>query len=406
MAGIITFKPVLYSQYRRADGSYFVRIRITANRKSKFLVTNIAVTDKQLTRSLKIKDASVTDAINDLVARLRKAASSLDPFSVSQMSIDGIVQYLSLRQDGAFRLDFFKFAERIIEEKEKDETKALYRKALKSFMKFWGKSEMDISEIKSTTLRQYEAWMGKTVGKGAASIKLYTCALGYIHRRARETYNSEELGDILIKNPFAYYKPAKTLGTKHRNVSAETIQKVIDGRTTLKKKDEIYACDLFIISFAMMGLNLADIYDAPPPKDDVLIYHRRKTRDRRDDKAEMHVKIDPRIRPLYEQYRDPEGKYAFIHRCERLQSLRMLVSRALASAAGKLGIEEPMTFYSARHTWATLAYSIGIDKSVINDCLCHIDNEMKVTDIYIERDWRILWEANKKVLDLFDWSKI
>ena len=68
-------------------------------------------------------------------------------------------------------------------------------------------------------------------------------------------------------------------------------------------------------------------------------------------------------------------------------------------------ITEPLTFYSARHTWATLAYSAGIDKAIINDCLCHVDSSMRVTDLYIAKDWEVMWKANEKVLSLFDWSK-
>ena len=67
---------------------------------------------------------------------------------------------------------------------------------------------------------------------------------------------------------------------------------------------------------------------------------------------------------------------------------------------------EPLTFHIARHTWATLAYSAGIDKAVINDCLCHIGSSMRVTDICITKDWEVMWKANEKVLSLFDWSNI
>lgn len=406
MAGVITFKPVIYSQYRRADGSYFVRIRVTANRKSKFIVTNIAVTDKQLTRSLKIKDAAVIDAVNDLVSRLRRAASTLDSFTIPMMSIDSIVQYLSLRQEGAFRLDFFKFAESVIKQKKNEGTRMVYTNAIRAFKKFWQKPEMDISELKSTTLRRYESWLSERVGPGARSIEIYTSALRHIHRIARETYNSEECGDVLIRDPFAYYHPAKSRRATHRNVSSGLIQRIIDERKLLKNKRSKNSADLFVLSFAMMGLNIADIFDAPAPDGDVLVYNRHKTRDRREDKAEMRVKIDPRIRTLYEKYRDPSGKYAFVHKYKSLRLLQQAVGYGMQGVVKELCIEEQITFYSARHTWATLAYSIGIDKSVINDCLCHTDSAMKVTDIYIAKDWRVLWEANKKVLDLFDWSNI
>jgi hypothetical protein len=65
-------------------------------------------------------------------------------------------------------------------------------------------------------------------------------------------------------------------------------------------------------------------------------------------------------------------------------------------------------FYAARHSWATIACSsvVGIDKATVHEALNHVDNEMKVTDIYIDRDWSVIWNANKKVLELFDWKMI
>ena len=57
---------------------------------------------------------------------------------------------------------------------------------------------------------------------------------------------------------------------------------------------------------------------------------------------------------------------------------------------------------------ATIAYSaaVGIDKQIVHEMLNHVDKNMKVTDIYIDRDWSVLWQANEKVLKLFDWSPL
>ena len=56
-------------------------------------------------------------------------------------------------------------------------------------------------------------------------------------------------------------------------------------------------------------------------------------------------------------------------------------------------------FYISRHSWATLAVNkVGIDKYTVHSALNHIDEAMKVTDIYIERDFKIENEANSKVL--------
>lgn len=56
--------------------------------------------------------------------------------------------------------------------------------------------------------------------------------------------------------------------------------------------------------------------------------------------------------------------------------------------------------YKARHSWATLAVNKAeIDKYTVHSALNHIDESMKVTDIYIERDFRIENEANRKVIE-------
>ncbi len=48
---------------------------------------------------------------------------------------------------------------------------------------------------------------------------------------------------------------------------------------------------------------------------------------------------------------------------------------------------------------ATLAVNkVGIDKYTVHAALNHIDEAMKVTDIYIERNFKIENDANAKVM--------
>lgn len=56
-------------------------------------------------------------------------------------------------------------------------------------------------------------------------------------------------------------------------------------------------------------------------------------------------------------------------------------------------------FYISRHSWATIALNkVGIDKYTVHAALNHIDESMKVTDIYIERDFVNENIANAKVV--------
>ena len=60
------------------------------------------------------------------------------------------------------------------------------------------------------------------------------------------------------------------------------------------------------------------------------------------------------------------------------------------------------TFYAARHSWATYARRIGVEKATVDECLCH-KGDFALTDIYAERAWGLMTEANAKVIrDTYD----
>lgn len=57
-------------------------------------------------------------------------------------------------------------------------------------------------------------------------------------------------------------------------------------------------------------------------------------------------------------------------------------------------------FYISVHSWATIALNkVGVDKYTVHAALNHIDEAMKVTDIYIERDFVNENNANAKVIN-------
>ena len=92
---------------------------------------------------------------------------------------------------------------------------------------------------------------------------------------------------------------------------------------------------------------------------------------------------------------------------KRLLPVAKIINEGLKEIGKEIGVEG-LTFYAARHSWATIARSsaVGIDKATVHEALNHVDKEMRITDIYIDKDWTVIWDANKKVLDLFDWSEL
>lgn len=59
-----------------------------------------------------------------------------------------------------------------------------------------------------------------------------------------------------------------------------------------------------------------------------------------------------------------------------------------------------MQFYAARHSMATIAVNnVGISKHIVNDMLNHVESSMKITDLYIKKDFTAINEANFRLID-------
>lgn len=144
----------------------------------------------------------------------------------------------------------------------------------------------------------------------------------------------------------------------------------------------------FILSFGLIGMNSADLYSCEDIKVDVITYFRAKTSARRNDKAKIKVKVMEFIKPLVEKYRDRTGKrvFKFYQHYSTADAFNKAINYGLKQIGEILQIED-LEYYAASHSWTTLAVNkVGIDKYTVHAALNHIDEAMKVTDIYIERD--------------------
>ena len=148
-------------------------------------------------------------------------------------------------------------------------------------------------------------------------------------------------------------------------------------------------------------MNTADLYNCTELNDGVITYYRTKTTSRRNDKAKMKVKVPALIMPLLNKYKDIKGQrvFNFYNNYNTADSFNKAVNYGLKEIGKLIGVDD-LEYYAARHSWATLAVNkVGIDKYTVHAALNHIDEAMKVTDIYIERDFEMENEANRKVLE-------
>ena len=133
-------------------------------------------------------------------------------------------------------------------------------------------------------------------------------------------------------------------------------------------------------------MNTADLYYADRLEDNTIIYDRMKTKDRRRDKAEIHVKITDYIKPLVEKYKGKERVFNFSERFATMESFNRAINIGLKEVGKDLGINR-LQFYAARHSMATIAVNdVKISKYVVNDMLNHTDQSLKITELYIKKE--------------------
>ena len=415
---MLTIKAEIKKSELKVDGTYNVKIRFTLDRKVKRLSTNLFITSKDLTKSLKFKeDTSIKRAIDRLVLYYREQCFKLQ-LDQNHYSLDEIIEFLNGEQEKQQTIDFIKFSREWIASTT-IKGAPNYTTAINALVRFVGKEELDINLITLDFLESFKAFLNKEreirtkrlmqQGKRVPSnrsLSLYLISIKKLFNEAKKKYNKKEKNLILIPNsPFMELEIPKQEATRKRAISADIIKKLWKLPYKDMKKGYKSTChynlakDCFILSFCLMGINSADLYNATEMEGNTIVYNRTKTKDRRLDKAQMKVDIPRLILPLVEKYKDKTGKrlFNFYQYYADEKDFNKAINYGLKEICTILEIDD-LEYYAARHSWATIALNkAGIDKYIVHAALNHIDDAMKVTDIYIERDFVNENKANTKV---------
>lgn len=404
---IITFKSEVFRYQRRADGSYNVKIRVTYKRQSRRLPTTLTAWEgRDVTKAGKLKpNTEVSRKAGDLIARMQGAVAELSPFAAQDMGVDDVVAFVrSALTEERFTLDFFAFADSYLTaSKLAEHTRNSYATALARFSDFLGERRLDINDLTARMLRE---WLDLLAEDDIVSstARTYIARLSKIYNAARDKYNDEDEGKMPIpRNPFARVKVTWTPSKGARILETEEMQAII--HYTTEDPRERFAVDVFVVSFGLMGANMADLWEAVPPRSGVWDYGRKKTRGRRADGAEMKVRIPSELEPFLARLIEgaQDGRWLNLSRRYPVSAdpCSFACNKALKGVAKALSIA-PFSMYTARKTFATEARRRGVEKATIDECLCHI-GDLPLADIYIARNWQMLWDAQRVVVEAFEW---
>lgn len=223
-----------------------------------------------------------------------------------------------------------------------------------------------------------------------------------IHFKNIRTCLNRAIDEELTSNyPFRRFK-IRPEETRKRNLPVEDLRKLFN--YDVEPYQEIYR-DMFKLIFMLIGINTIDLFNLKEiTKDGRLEYKRAKT------KKLYSIKVEPEALAIIEKYRGTKGLLSIADRWSSHRdfqkycniALKKIGSMERKGRGGKKEIQPEwpdLSTYFARYSWATIAFNdCGVPKDVISQALGHSWGA-SVTEVYLNRDQKLVDEANRRVLD-------
>ena len=388
------------------NGSYPLVFQVIHNRRKKLLYTGYRMKEEVFDESEgKIMNGvgstfTATEVVkmnrelrkmrNQIDTRIRQLERTREEFTVEDI--------LTQNAFGTGKTQFYllRYINAQIERKQelkKVGMAAAYKSTRSSLAKFIGRPDVRMSEVDLGFVKRYEDFLYSNGASGNT--------VSYYLRNLRSLYNQAVTDGYHPRGEYPFAKaqtrPAKTV---KRALSRTDMQNLAD--LNLENEPELeFTRDLYLFSFYAQGMAFVDIVLLKKTDicNGVLTYSRHKS------KQLIRIVVTPQMQGVIDKYNTENeylfpiisGEYASGYQKYRLALGR--INRHLKKIAVVADIKVPLTTYTARHTWATLARDYGAPISVISAGLGHTSEEM--TRVYLKDfDVSMLNQVNSIVTNL------
>lgn len=320
-----TFSIYIDKSYERRDKKYAVSIRVTQNRKHAYLKTDYYVVPQRLNKSFEVKDKTLLKLLLEKIEDCEDIIVRGLGNDVSNYSAKDIVEFIKKKQNEVSCIDFIAFAKKYVAklfEAGREKRAKHIQTTINALVDFSGQ-ELNIVKVTSKFLEKFEEFLrsertivrvnqfGREVTTKRkpltdTGVHDYMADIRAVFNEAIDFYNDDELGDPVIKHyPFRKFEVVKPNPPKKRNIYLENIRKIMNLENGLRRQE--LARDVFMLSFFLVGMNTVDMFNVPysSRKNGRITYQRSKTKDRREDNAEISIKIESEAERLMKKYADP-----------------------------------------------------------------------------------------------------
>ena len=335
---------------------------------------------------------SIEERLDWDIKRLQNIINQLENKRV-KYTADDVVSTFQKQSNEHSLFNFMQSVIAQLQQMGKQRTSETYRCTLKSFMQFREDKDVLLEDIDSDLMLMYEAYLrGRGLTKNSTSF--YMRILRAVYNRAVEKEMTTN------RNPFkhVYTGIDKTI---KRAISLKAIKQIKNLELSLQPSLD-FARDMFLFSFYTRGMSFIDM--AYLKKKDlsngILSYRRRKTG------QQLLIRWEKCMQEIVDKYEISQSNHLLpiikpfneIDERTQYQNAMYLINRKLKIIGKMIGVQLPMTMYTARHSWASVAKNKNVPISVICEGMGH-DSEM-TTQIYLASlDTAVVDKANSMILN-------
>ncbi|PIB31427.1 site-specific integrase [Maribacter sp. 4G9] len=360
-----TVKIVLRKNYQKKDGTFPITLRLTKNRRSKFLFTGEYILEKDWdeTKGLAKKSHPNSSRLNNML--LKKVTEAHDKAleveaNEKKQSVTTIVKKII----GEDKYDFFKVSEVFLEnllKRKKFNQHYNQEKRLNIFKSFLGRKKLSFTDLDVMLLKNFKAYLLYERKVAERTAVNYLMLIRTIYNFARKEYHVDDRnypfgkGKIQIKFP-----ESEKIGLNREEVQ---LLETAEGLTPAQQ----HAVNTWLVSFYFAGIRVADVVQLKWSdfKDNRLYYRMGKN------KKLVSLTVPDKAKKILDFYAGSKKKknkndFVFPYLKEtdlrqekkvatRIKTITRNLNRRLEIASEKLGFEKKLSMHIARHSFGNIS---------------------------------------------------
>lgn len=318
--------------------------------------------------------------INDLIGKYSDRLNNIIyefESDEAPFTLQDIINKFKKNSGKQLPLSYTNFHESLMEEIKNSGKLSTYnieKDTLRSIQRFFGKTEITFRDLSVDAIYKYQSFLnGNNNSQSTIGIRI---------RTLRAVFNKAIKREIIPVSmyPFNKFKVSKIKESgKKEYLSEEELE--LMKTDELFDKNDIIARDMFLLSYYGRGINFIDLMQLKKTDiyKDTITYKRSKTG------VIVNFKLNEYWKRKIQEYTPPSNSiYLFniIHdnqdsptyiNNKKEKYLKTYINPSLKRMITNLGIQKKITYYCARHSFATILKFNNISIDIIKEALGHKD---------------------------------